>query len=98
MSDYPAPKRDNSIFIVIAGFLLPIAALGFEYLTDVLRAAYFDPVPTPIHYLLIGTVPLANLLMLWNLLSDTVPRRALSWLHSFATGVCAIYAVLFLPV
>lgn len=98
MSDKPITKFGNGAFIVFAGVVLPIAALGFECVTEILRGAYFDPLPTPIHYLLIAMVPVANLLLLRALYARTAPGRALSWLHAFATGVSAIYAVLFLPV
>jgi len=97
MSDNRLTRLGNGAFIVFAGVLLPFAALGFECVTEILRGAYFDPLPTPIHYLLIAAVPLANLLLLRALHTGVAPGRALSWLHALATGVSAIYTVLFLP-
>jgi len=97
MSDHLPVKPGNSIFIVFGGILLPIAALGFELWTRVLRGLYLDPMPTPLHCLLIASVPIANLLLLRALRKGVLPGRATLLLHAFATGVSAIYTILFLP-
>lgn len=97
----PAKPKDyivSTLFIVLAGIVLPAMTLGIEAFTHVSGESFFDPIPSIFHGLLIALVPLANA---WALLElHREPRRdakAFAWLNAFAIGVAAFYAVLYLP-
>lgn len=97
----PAKPKDyifSTLFIVLAGIVLPAITLVVEAYSHVSGQSFFDPVPTVFHGVLIALVPVANA---WALLllhreqrRDATP---FAWLNAFAIGVAAFYAVLYLP-
>lgn len=85
-------------FIAIFGVGLPIAALLFEAITGMCREIFFDPLPTPFHFILYATIPLANGRLLLALeRGEALPARW-TWLHSFSAGVAMFYSLVFLPI
>lgn len=85
-------------YTVLFGVLLPIMALLVEISTGVNQHAFFNPIPTPIHSVLIATVPLANALFALALIRGQINMpRWQAWLNGFAIGVATVYSLLFLP-
>lgn len=85
-------------FIALMGVLLPVVALVVEATFRFCQGAFFDPLPTFYHGMLIAMVPLANALLVKALVTEhpALPP-ALARLHAFALGVSLLYAILFLP-
>jgi hypothetical protein len=78
--------------------VLPLTALVFELVTHGCFEIFFDPIPTPLHVLLVACVPVANLFA-WHVLGceQTPYYRAAAWASSVAIGISAFYALLFVP-
>ena len=92
------PVLTKTGLLVFIGILLPLFALGFEAATHMSGEAFFDPVPTVFHGVLIAVVPLSNLLLLAALSRPTVPHaKKLAWINAFAIGVAFFYTMLYLP-
>jgi len=92
------PPYGTIAFVAMFGVALPIAALLFETITGMCRQIFFDPLPTPFHFALYATIPLANARLLLALRrGEAVPPR---WtlLHAFSTGVAVFYSLVFLPI
>lgn len=92
-----APRKPG-IWLVLVGVLLPGITLVAELATRMCAGAFFDPLPTIWHVLLVGWVPLANGLV-WRALREE-PARArpwLNWANGSAFGVALFYTVLFAP-
>lgn len=81
----------------LTGILLPLAALGTELFTHVcLESGLPDPLPTPIHALLIATVPLFTLPALrMRRGRKSIPLRWLGLLGGIALTTAIYNAVLF---
>ncbi|HEY0065024.1 MAG TPA: hypothetical protein VGC21_23100, partial [Telluria sp.] len=60
----PRFRRLQTSFIYLAGISLPVLAMAVHAGLGVFRHSNLDPAPTLLHYLLIGSVPLANLLLM----------------------------------
>lgn len=94
------PERyiKSRLFILLAGVILPIITLGFEASTHSSGEAFFDPIPSLAHILLLSLVPLANAWLLFEL-GRRVPRLppGLGGLNAFAIGIAAFHALLYLP-
>lgn len=106
MSDTPATAQPPAEagppraprFLLIWGVLLPLLALGAELGLHLLGDLFMDPIPTPIHALLIALVPLANGLLYRALGQEQLHHlQALNWLNGMALGVASYYALVFLP-
>jgi hypothetical protein len=80
----------------LGGVLLPSGTILFEALTRTCAEEFFDPLPSWWHVLMVGGVPLANLLAL---LRPPVPGGwPWRWaMNGVAAGVSAAYAVMFAP-
>lgn len=80
------------------GVLLPAFTLFFELATGGCSGAFFDPLPTWWHVLLVALVPVVNGLTWFAL---TRQRRSwlrhLGWLNAGAIGVAGFYTLKFLP-
>ncbi|WP_205525599.1 PEP-CTERM sorting domain-containing protein [Pyxidicoccus trucidator] len=80
------------------GVVLPAVTLGVELVTGMCADTFFDPLPTPLHILLVAAVPAANALAL-----VVIHRRASHLLRAqlllngAALGVGLLYTLLFLP-
>lgn len=89
----------SNVSLVLFGLVLPAVALGFELVTGFCRDAFFDPIPSWGHIVLVAMVPLANLVIWW-----ATRRRwdAQPWALGAASGaslaISLYYAALFLPI
>src|SRR6185503_3193681 len=95
----PTPKpKPFHLALLVFGVLLPLVTLGIELATHMCAGAFFDPIPTWWHVLLVAFVPLTNFLV-WRAIrdGDTRHRSLLAWLNAFALGVPLFYALIFLP-
>lgn len=94
----PARHVKSAIFILLGGVVLPLFTLAFEAATHTSGEAFFDPIPSLPHIVLLALVPLSNtglLYLLWR------PELGLpkGWgvFNAFAIGLAAVYALLYLP-
>jgi hypothetical protein len=89
----------GTALIALFGILLPALTLCIELGNGMCAEAFFDPIPTLGHVLLVAMVPLANLAALIGASSSALrSRRLLLWLNAMAMGVSLVYAVAFLPI
>lgn len=87
------------LFLAVAGVGLPAFTLGFELVTRAAASDLFDPLPTPLHVLLVALVPLANAGLLWAISRQRLRvHPVLARLHGLAMGLSLLYALLFLPI
>lgn len=97
-SGAPAPIP-NLVFVLLwfGGVLLPVLALAGAALVCMVSYSV-SALPVLVHAMLIATVPLANAQLLTVINSEqALPSARLALLHSLATGVSMVYAVLLLP-
>lgn len=88
----------GSWMIAIFGVIIPLGTLVFEWTTRVCAAEFFDPLPTVWHVVLVGMVPVANVLGLVP--GDRLGKRGRRlrwWMNGASIGVSAVYCVPFLP-
>lgn len=99
MQDQVAVPNSNAIaLIVVFGVFLPGLTLALETCFGLMSSMFFDPLPTFVHYLLVATVPLANLGMVHALSGGKATlTKCWAWLHAFAMGIALVYAIRFLP-
>ncbi|MBX3745553.1 MAG: hypothetical protein KF833_09620 [Verrucomicrobiae bacterium] len=92
-------RRDwGMVFLLGFGVVLPAVTLFLEWSLGMCAAAFFDPLPTPLHGLLVALVVLGNF-QVWRAIREgrvASPRR-LGWGNGLALGVAGFYTVLFLP-
>lgn len=106
-SEAPAPKAPRptnpgtrAFMLVFAGAAAVLAAvtLGVEATTHMCADGFFDPIPTALHAVLIGAVPVTLALLVAALAGwGRLARVPLGALHGLATGVAFLYALVFLP-
>jgi hypothetical protein len=91
----PKPLR---LALLVFGVALPLITLGIELATHMCAGAFFDPIPTWWHVLLVAFVPLTNFLV-WRATRDSGQRHRnlLAWLNAFVLGITLFYALIFLP-
>ncbi len=86
-------------FVILFGIILPIITLGVELSTGMCADAFFDPIPTVMHTLLVALVPVANLLVLRSVQQRPwLSPRLTALFCGAAAGVSAFYALQFLPI
>ncbi|HIN63978.1 MAG TPA: hypothetical protein EYM95_05010, partial [Candidatus Obscuribacterales bacterium] len=93
------PPGKPGVFLILAGVVLPFAAIVFELTTHTCARNFFDPLPTPAHILLFALIPVSNLLV-W-----VASRRNMTDLLGMLTlgtgmsmGVAILYSLMFLPI
>jgi len=86
------------IGLLLFGVVLPVIALVLELATRICTGAFFDPMPTWGHVILVAVVPIINL-SIWVRLRQggRVDGAWFVWVNSMAAGVSAIYTLFFLP-
>lgn len=77
---------------------LPAAAILIELVTGWCAEAFFDPLPSFAHLLLVSLVPIVNLLIWMTLRSGAIAPRWLALTAGAVIAVAATYALLFLPI
>jgi len=81
------------IIIWVAGVIMPVLALAFEYFNEICRGAfYLDPIPTGAHVGLVLAVPATHLA--WALGSR---GRLVRFGIGVSLAICAAYCLLLLP-
>ena len=107
----PAPTRSSTprrskaestkrigIGVLLAGVILPSAALLVELTTRVCTKNFFDPLPTAGHVVLFGSIILASALLLLHQASDRQRHgRPTALMLGFALVAVCVYCVAFLP-
>jgi hypothetical protein len=92
-------KRPSGLFILLFGIVLPLITLGVELGTHLCASIFFDPIPTIWHVLLVGFVPLANLLVYLAVWKGKTPYRSkLGLINGIAIGVAFFYTLPFIPI
>ena len=90
-------KKWQSIFTMIGGILLPIAAFAMGLLIGN-DGGILSVMPTPVHMLLVASVPAINLGLWIGIRSGKASEsRSLRALCGFSVGVCAVYTLMLLP-
>lgn len=88
-----------SPWLLVFATVLPVLVILIEGLSGLCASAFFDPMPTLGHALVLALVPAANLAAWLALAGWITPRpRALAFATGAASAIAAFYAVLFLPV
>ena len=83
---------------LLFGVILPAITIGYELATQACASTFFDPIPTPLHLLLVALVPICNFLLWSALTHDNPRRRLLAFANGVAIAIAAVYSVFFLPV
>ena len=91
-------RRHPRIWLLLLGAVLPLITLLMEWQTGMCAGAFFDPIPTVWHFLLVAWVPAANALA-WFAVAHGREKylRHLSWANGVAIGVAIFYSLLFVP-
>jgi hypothetical protein len=90
-------KRPGWVFLVLA-VVYPLTAIAVELYTSMCAEAFFDPMPTVYHKILVFLVPFSNFLLWWKLRSnDNLKLDKLLLFSTVSIGVAAYYAIIFLP-
>ena len=90
-------KKWQSIFTMIGGILLPIAAFAMGLLIGN-DGGILSVMPTPVHMVLVASVPAINLGLWIGIRSGKASEsRSLRALCGFSVGVCAVYTLMLLP-
>jgi hypothetical protein len=90
-------KRPGWIFLILA-VIYPLAVIAVELYTNMCAAAFFDPMPTIYHNILVFLVPFSNYLLWLKLRSDdNLNVGKLLLLSAVSIGVAVYYATIFLP-
>jgi len=78
--------------------VLPVITLVLELATCMCTGAFFDPVPTWWHVVMVALVPAVNLAV-WVRVrqGNSVEGVWFLWLNAIAAGIGAIYTLFFLP-
>jgi hypothetical protein len=92
------PDLELTVFILVGGIILPLIALIVELTTKMCASAFFDPIPTIGHIILVGSVPVLIFITYLTLVIKRYQYPSLGdWLIGFVTGVTSIYTLRFLP-
>ncbi len=90
-------KRPGWLVLVLA-VLYPLVVIAIELYTNMCAEAFFDPIPTIYHNILVFLVPLSNFLLWWKLRTDeNINLGKLLLLSAISIGVSLYYAIIFLP-
>jgi hypothetical protein len=94
----PPESRSGDILIALFGVALPTAVIILEAAFRLCAEAFFDPMPTWAHTLLIASAPATNAIALARTRQrNTSPSPWLAGFLASSIAVSAFYALLFLP-
>lgn len=95
----PLSERGGRLFFfTVAGVLLPFITLVVELYSGICAEAFFNPIPTLWHVLLVAAVPVANGYIIWALYKNKVERPTLlAWTSLVSAGISLFYALVFAP-
>ena len=95
---FETPKKAGSFCINTFGIVLPIITLFVELTTRICTFAFFDPIPTFWHIILLAIVPLSILFSLSSIANGKTERfKMLGYLNALAIGIATIYTLFFIP-
>lgn len=97
LSDQAAAKHVGPVALAF-GTGLPAAAILIELATGWCAGAFFDPIPSFAHLLLVSLVPTVNLLIWMALRGEVTAPRWLATAGGASIAVSATYSLLFLPI
>jgi Vault protein inter-alpha-trypsin domain len=90
----PGPNR----FTFFAGVIMPAISITVEATTHICADAFFDPIPTIWHLLLVIFVPLAQLQVWFAIRKRDADRLALAgYLNAVTIGISIFYGIVYLP-
>lgn len=93
-----APGGQPPLLPLFFGVLLPAVTFLVELLTRMCAGAFFDPMPSFWHALLVASVPIINGLTWWSLTRPTPWHVSFqSCANAFAFGISLYYTFLFIP-
>ena len=102
MKQEPEQSSQNkfrSELALLGGVVLPFAALLVELVWGASANIFVDPIPTIVHALLVGFVPVANLYLIWCIVYQNTQRpRLMAFASALVIGVSILYSILFVPV
>ncbi|HEX7333095.1 MAG TPA: hypothetical protein VF290_16445 [Pyrinomonadaceae bacterium] len=85
-------------FNMVAGVILPAIAITVEASTQLCASAFFDPIPTAWHLVMVILVPLAQLYVWFTIRRGTPDRLMLAgFVNAFALGVSLYFSIFYLP-
>lgn len=95
-------SRWAALWLWTFAVILPATTIGIELATRICAKTLFEPLPSPLHVLLVAAVPLANLAALVALRrggSGIGPSawKGLAFGNGLALGVSLYYSLVFLP-
>jgi hypothetical protein len=82
---------------LIIGTIFPALVIVIELVTGLCAGAFFDPMPTLAHVLLVMSVPLINFFLWRAARREDAPKAVLIIAGGAAIGIAAGYALVFLP-
>ncbi len=89
----------KSGLIILFGIIAPVITLGVELATQMCAGEFFDPLPTPIHILLVAFVPAANYLVWRDLMKGKSDHLwLLNWSNGITIGITLFYSLIFAPI
>lgn len=90
--------RGPGIWLLLLSVVLPAITWGIELATGMCAAAFFDPIPTLGHQILLAAVPAVNLVT-WTRARSSVGVLPswIIWANSVVIGVTLFYSLQFLP-
>lgn len=92
------PSVFVTVVVALFGVALPAFTLGFELTQRWCTSELFNPVPTVVHMILVGGVPVANLLALIAAARRTpLLLQSAVFINGMALTVTLVYAIIFLP-
>ena len=100
MDDHqPKPVRAGiQRFTMFAGVIMPVISITVEATTHICAEAFFDPIPTTWHLLLVIFVPLAQLHVWFVVRRGANPRPVLTGLvNAVAIGISVFYSIVYIP-
>lgn len=85
-------------FTFFAGVIMPVISITVEATTHVCAEAFFDPIPTTWHLLLVIFVPMAQLHVWFCVHRGAITRPVLTGLvNAVAIGISLFYSLVYVP-
>ncbi len=95
----PPPKSKPPVAALAAGVLLPLIAVAIEAASHMCAEAFFDPLPSIGHLILVLAAPAGMALCCWFLhRPERMEPRSMAWICGFSLGISTAYALLFAPI
>jgi hypothetical protein len=91
-------KKRPGAGLILLGVILPLIALIFELASHACAGAFFDPIPTWWHVLLVASVPLVNGIIIYRIRNEASSETTPLLVANAATIVISLfYTVAFAP-